>query len=142
VYKTILHPTDLSESHFAMCKKAVEITNCFGGKLHLLHVIEPPATMQLAQGLGFATEAYAPVKENAQSVMRILGEALNIPAEQQHVEIGSIKIHILDKIQTLGCELVIIGTHIPSPLSTFLGSTMHAVAHKAPCDVLALRIKI
>jgi universal stress protein A len=142
VYSTILHPTDLSESHFDLCKKAVEITNCFGGKLHLLHIIEPPATMQLAQGLGFATEVYTPVKSNAQAVMQILGEALNIPPEQQHVEIGSIKIHILDKIQELGCELVIIGTPMPSPLSTILGSTTHAVAHKAPCDVLALRIPL
>jgi universal stress protein A len=141
VYSIILHPTDLSESHFDICKKAVEISNCFGAKLHLLHIIEPPATMQLAQGLGFA-ELYTPVKGDAQDVMRILGEALNIPAEQQHVEIGSVKLQILDKIQVLGCELVIIGTHSPGTLSNFLGSTAHAVTHKAPCDVLALRIKI
>lgn len=138
VYKNILHPTDLSGSHFRMCAQAAEIAKCFHAKLYLLHVIEPPSSLQLAQGLGFA-EFDQPVKDDAWMVMNVLGEALNIPASQQFVEVGSIKMHVLNKVNELGCDLIIIGSHTPNKLPSFLGSTAHAVVHHANCDVLTLR---
>lgn len=140
MYANILHATDLKENHFSMCQKAAAIAKAFGGTLHLIHVIEPPASLQLAQGLGFA-ELDNPVKDDAVTVMNILGDALGIPVEQQHVDIGSIKQLVLKKVQELGCELVILGSHTPSHLPAFLGSTAHAVVHHAPCDVLTLRMR-
>ncbi len=138
MYTHILYATDLSENHFDLCKKAAEIAKCFNAKLYLLHVIEPPASLQLAQGLGFA-EFYRPMKDDAETVMRTLGEALNIPSQQQFVEIGSIKTHVLNKVTELSCNLIILGSHTPSTLPSFLGSTAHAVVNHATCDVLTLR---
>jgi nucleotide-binding universal stress UspA family protein len=138
MYTNILLATDLSETHYDMCRKAADIALCFHAKLFLIHVIEPPATLQLAQGLGFA-EFDQPIKDDAQTVLRVLGEALNIPIKQQFVEIGSIKMHVLDKAKELDCDLIIIGSHTPSKLPSFLGSTAHAVVHHAQCDVLTLR---
>jgi nucleotide-binding universal stress UspA family protein len=138
MYTHILLATDLSENHYGMCQQAVEIAKRFDAKLFLLHVIEPPVTLQLAQGLGFA-EFDSPIKEDAETVMGLLGDALNIPREQQFVEIGSIKTHVLEKVAELGCTLIIIGAHTPSQLPAFLGSTAHEVLRAAPCDVLTLR---
>lgn len=138
MYTNILHATDLSENHFDMCQKAMEIAKRFHAKLYLLHVIEPPASLQLAQGLGFA-EFDHPVKDDAEAVMRVLGEALKIPVSQQFVEVGSIKMNVLEKVKELACNLIIIGSHTPSKLPAFLGSTAHAVVHQAQCDVLTLR---
>lgn len=137
-YTHILHATDLSQNHFKMCEQAVEIAACFQAKLYLMHVIEPPPSLQLAQGLGFA-EFDQPIMDDAVSVMRVLGDALNIPIDQQCVEVGSIKMHILDKAQALGCNLIILGSHTASKLPAFLGSTAHAISHHAPCDVLTIR---
>ena len=139
MYTTILHATDLKENHYELCQQATNIAQCFGAKLHLLHVIEPPASLQLAQGLGFA-ELTAPIRDDALTVLSILGESLNIPKAQQHVEIGSIKKHVLDKIRDLGCDLLIVGSHDPNDhIPSFLGSTAHAVVNHAPCDVLTIR---
>ncbi|KTD28781.1 MULTISPECIES: universal stress protein [Legionella] len=140
MYTTILHPTDLRENHFDMCKQALQIATSFNAKLHLLYVIEPPSTYQLAQGLGFA-EIGVPAKEDAQTVMNYLGDALNIPAGQLHVEVGSAKKQIIDMITNLSCDLVIIGSHTPGAVPAFLGSTAYAVFHQAPCDVLTLRAR-
>lgn len=137
VYQCILHPTDLSEDHFELCKKALEIANKFNAKLHLLHVIEQPASLQLAQGLGFA-ELLQPVKDDALTVMNLVGDALSLPAEQQHVEVGSVKQHILELVKSLNCDLLILGCHQRS-LSPFLGSTGYTILHHAPCDVLTIR---
>lgn len=141
MYTHILHATDLSENHFHMSQQAVEIAKRFKAKLFLLHVIEPPASLQLAQGLGFA-EFDSPIRDDAQTVMAILGEALNIPLDQQFVEIGSIKTHVLDKAKELGCKLIIIGSHTPTKLPAFLGSTAREIIHDAKCDVLTLRTDV
>lgn len=138
MYTHILHATDLSENHFHMCQQAADIAKYFHAKLFLLHVIEPPASLQIAQGLGFA-EFDHPIKDDAEAVMRTLGEALHIPVNQQFVEVGSIKIQVLKKVEELSCKLIIIGSHSPSKLPAFLGSTAHAVVHHAKCDVLTLR---
>ena len=138
MYTNILLATDLSENHFHMCQQAAKIAKCFHAKLYLLHVIEPPASLQLAQSLGFA-ELAQPIKDDALTVMQALGEALDIPVNQQFVEIGSIKMHVLNKVDELACNLILIGSHTPSKLPTFLGSTAHAVVHHAKCDVLTLR---
>ena len=140
MYTRILHATDLKENHYNLCEKAVAIAKSFGATLHLLHVIEPPASLQLAQSLGFA-ELAAPAKDDALIVLNVLGDSLGIPKSQQHVEVGSIKMRVLDIARELGCELLIVGSHDPSNhLPTFLGSTAHAVVHHAPCDVLTVRL--
>ena len=79
------------------------------------------------------------IKDDAETVLRALGEALNIPVSQQCVEVGSIKEHVLSKASELACGLIIIGSHVPSTLPAFLGSTAHAVVNHAQCDVLTLK---
>lgn len=138
MYKTILYATDLSENHFDLCEKAVKLAKSLNATLYFLHVIEIPASLQWAQSLGFA-ELAVPRKEGAQTVMTLLGEALNIPPAQLYVETGSAYTHILSKLTELGCDLVILGNQSHHSLPTYLGSTAHAVVHHALCDVLTLK---
>jgi nucleotide-binding universal stress UspA family protein len=139
MYTNILYATDLSEEHFEISERAVEIARLLGAKLFILHVIELPASIQLAQGLGF-TELANPSTEDAKTVLSLLGEALNIPAEQQIVEIGSVSEHIQKKVQELNCQLIIMGSHSPEGLPAFLGSTANAIIHHPPCDVMTLKV--
>lgn len=141
MYKNILFATDLSETHFEISERAVAIAKLLGAKLYLLHVIELPASIQLAQGLGF-TELVNPSTEDGKTVLGLLGEALNIPAEQQFVEIGSVSEHIENKVKTLDCQLIIIGSrsHSTENLSTYSGSVARALMHHAACDVLTLQV--
>jgi universal stress protein A len=137
MYSTFIHATDLSESHYGMCEEAKGIADKFNAKLYLMHVIEPPASLQLAQSLGFA-EFDMPQADDAISVMRVLGESLGIPKEQLIVEVGSIKSKVLKKIDELRCDIIILGKRSPDALHHLLGSTAHAVSHQASCHVLTL----
>jgi nucleotide-binding universal stress UspA family protein len=139
MYTRILHATDLSSTHFHLSQQALEIALKLDAVLYLLHVIEPPTSLQLAQGLGFA-EFDTPVKEDAQAVMRTLGDALNIPISQQFVEIGSIKTHVFEKIEALGCNLLIIGSHTQSHLPALLETSAKYIVESAPCDVLTIKV--
>jgi nucleotide-binding universal stress UspA family protein len=139
MYKTILHATDLAENHFYMCEQANKLAKSLNANLYILHVIEPPASLQIAQGLGF-TEIYNPAeaKKNATEVLAIIGESLNLSPNQQFVEIGSIKQHVLGKISELDCGLVILGRQTPNNIPEFLESTAHLVMKDSPCDVLTI----
>lgn len=139
MYTNILHATDLSQSHYHITERAAEIAKQFNAKLYLLHVIELPTSIQIAQGLGFA-ELANPVPDDAQTVLSLIGENLDIPAEQQFVEIGSVKEHIFKKVKELNCQLIIIGNHSITGITSYLGSTAHAVVNHAPCDVMTLKV--
>lgn len=139
MYTNILFATDLLNEHNHLTQKAAVIAKQFNAKLYLLHVIELPASIQLAQGLGF-TELANPAKDDAQTVLSLIGETLNIPLNQQFVEIGSVKEHIFNKVKELNCQLIIIGSHSSTGLQSFLGSTAHAAVNHAPCDVMTLRV--
>lgn len=139
MYTNILYATDLLNEHSHLTEKAVAIAKQFNAKLYLLHVIELPASFQLAQGLGF-TELLNPTKDDAQTVLSLIGDNFHIPPEQQFVDVGSVKEHIFNKVRELDCQLIIIGSHSTIGLHTFLGSTAHATVNHAPCDVLTLRV--
>lgn len=139
MYTKILYATDLTEEHSHLAKKAADFANQIKATLYLLHVIELPASVQLAQGLGF-TELASPVTDDAKTVLSLIGETIHVPADHQFVEIGSVKEHIINKVKELNCQLIIIGSHSPHGLPAFLGSTAHATVNDAPCDVLTLRV--
>lgn len=138
MYQKILCPTDLLSQHEHIAEKAALIARQFNASLYLLHVIELPASYQLAQGLGF-TELVNPAKDDAQTVLSALGEHLNIPLSQQCVEVGSVKDIILTKVKELNFDLIIMGSHSTHGLESLLGSTAHALTNRASCDVLTLR---
>lgn len=138
MYKNILHATDLNETHYKTCEQAKKIASHCHATLSLIHVIEAPATLQIAQGIGFA-EIGMPVKDDAEVVMRLLGEALHIPPQHLYVEVGSVKERVLEKIKTLNCDLLIISRHASYHLLSFLEQHEHALLNNVPCDVLCLR---
>ncbi len=140
MFSNILYATDLSENHFHMCQQAVKIANIFGSNIYILHVIETPPTLQIAQGLGFA-EIDSPIhlQEDAKSVLSVMCESLNIPASQQFVEVGSIKHHLLNKSKELGCDLIIMGKHTSSHLPLALSNTAHSIIHEVDCDLMIIK---
>lgn len=138
MYKILLHATDLNTNHYALCQQALHLAEKLQARLHLLHVIEQPTSLQLAQSLGFA-ELVNPAIEDVRQIMAVLGDDLGIPKEQQHVEVGSTHQHILEAVAKYHCDLIILGSHTPTGVPLFLGSTAHAIMHHAPCDVLTLR---
>lgn len=139
MYSNILYATDLLKEHYDLTKKAVYVAEQFKAKLFLLHVIEVPTGSQISQGLGF-TELAKPAKDDAQTVLSLLGDSFNIPIKQQFVEIGSVKEQIFKKVTKLNCQLIVLGSQGSFGLHTFIGSTANAAVNHASCDVLTLRV--
>jgi nucleotide-binding universal stress UspA family protein len=137
MYKCILHPTDLQANHFSLCEKAKKLADFHKSSLYLIHVIEIPQTLLLAQNLGFA-ELIMPAKEDAQTVLKTIGDALDIPRNHQFVEIGMVKHHILERADKLKCDLIVMGKHASHSITNLMGSTTYHIMQHAKCDVLTL----
>ncbi len=138
MYTHILHATDLSEKHLEHIQHAVALAKKLAATLYVLHVIEPPKSLQIAQGLGFA-EFYKPQTDTAWAVMQSLATTVGLKKDNLFVEVGSIKTHVMDKIKALDCTLLILGQHIDSPIPLMLQSSAHELFQDISIDVLVLR---
>jgi nucleotide-binding universal stress UspA family protein len=137
-YKKILHATDLQGDHFKLCEKVAAFAKLHQAELYLIHVIEIPGSLLIAQTLGF-TELVAPAKEDAKAVLKTVAEAIHISTQHTIVKFGSVKQHVTETAVKLQCDLIIIGSHSTHELSDMLGTTAWHISQHAPCDVLMIR---
>lgn len=138
MYKHILFTTDLTEDTDYLVGKVQGICKLTNAKLSLIHVVEPLPGYSYAY-LGIEDIEGQLVTEARQSIEK-LGEKLNVPKQNQYIEIGPTKVKILKMAEDLGIDLIICGSHGRHGLSLLLGSTANAILHGAKCDVLTVRL--
>jgi universal stress protein A len=90
------------------------------------------------------TQASVNFEEEAvnQSRTHITREAarFGVDAKSVHVSIGGPAAQIVDTAESLGADLIVVGSHGKHGLGLLLGSTANGVLHQAKCDVLTVRI--
>jgi len=141
-YKKILVAIDMSSEAQQVVQRAMEMANCFGAKLLLIHVIEPVGLntpYELTPSLPVNMESV--LVERAEEFLTRLANELGLSEIPRTVHVGSIKQIILDTAQKNEIDLIVTGTHGRHGLGLLLGSTATSVLHGTPCDVYAVKIK-
>jgi nucleotide-binding universal stress UspA family protein len=138
MYTNILHLTDLNADHILLGQQASEIAARFGAKLYLLHVIEEPRSVQIAQALGFAEIEPPPIKD-AGLVLQTLGETLDVPKKNCFVMAGTIEQSVLELVNNLNIDLIIIGSHNAAATPKILEHSGEKILTEPPCDVLVIK---
>lgn len=145
--RTILAPTDFSETAAESLKLAHSLAQQFGAELHVLHAVEhhlEPAMHHLVVPVA-EVEAYrARIQADAQRDLSTalteagLGEAI-APAHR-HIAVGRPHSVIQDAVDRLSTDLVIMGTQGRSGISGLLvGNTAERVFSHLTCSVLAIK---
>lgn len=138
MYKHILFATDLSEETDYVLEKVRGMRKYTEAQLSLVHVVEP------LPGYSYAYLGIEDIEEQlvdeAREALAKFGEKLNVPKQQQWIEIGPAKIKILKIADDIKADLIICGSHGRHGLSLLLGSTANAILHGAKCDVLTVRL--
>lgn len=138
-YKKLLVAVDLSEESLHVLERA-RSTAGPDSDIHLIHVIEP---------LSFAYGGDIPmdfsgiqdeIHQQAQQQLTRFGEANGIPEEKQHIVLGRPEVEIHEHAESLGADLIVVGSHGRYGLALLMGSTANGVLHGASCDVLAVRV--
>jgi len=136
----ILVPVDFSDCSLDALEYAVVVAQQAKASLMLLHVLEP-----VSYGLDF-TFGHSRAREQEHEVWTKRLEGLasshrhtNVPIES-HLRGGLPSDSILDSVQTLPCDLIVMGTHGRRGISHVIsGSVAEAVLRKARCPVIAVR---
>lgn len=138
--KSILHPTDFSETALDAKRHALALARAFGATLHLLHVVDAPFYSHPAFG-GYvpdpdALDAYA--RTGLENWIQP-EEAAGLTIVRRHIA-GTPFVEIIADAKKNDIDLIVIGTHGRSALlQTLMGSTAERIVRKSPCPVLTVR---
>lgn len=146
-FKKILYAADLSADANETFRKAMEIAETFDAKLHILHVVEElsPGAMAMLQWVDaekitkkhFEDFQKYSVEKIRASIREICDELFkDHPSCRERIEgitvsIGYPADEILKKLDDLGCDALIMGTHGKGAIThAFLGGTAERVLRR------------
>ncbi len=141
-FQTLLVATDFSPHSEAALATAEELGERLGARMHLLHVVHPPAEVlspyEIHLPVGLAEE----MQEAARRKLAPRAEKLRARglATEIHVASGVASERIPEFAEELGADLVVLGTRGLSGLKhVLLGSVAESVLRRSPCPVLTVR---
>jgi nucleotide-binding universal stress UspA family protein len=138
--KNILCPVDRSPRSLQAFDRAIAIARWQGARLHLLEVIEPPASGGSVgpEPAGASTGIRAALERDLQRML-VSRRAWDVKVEIVMRE-GNVVREILAEARDSRADLVVMGSHgrgrVPRP---GLGSTAEKVLRQATCPVLTVR---
>jgi nucleotide-binding universal stress UspA family protein len=134
--RTILHPTDFSESAAFAYRLACSLARDSDSRLILLHVIPPP----IAHGEVVARRAPDGYQEELQQALGNLPGPANGVELARRLEDGDPAEVIVRVARETPCDVIVMGTHGRTGLGRLLfGSVAEAVVRRAPCPVLTVK---
>lgn len=142
--KKILLPIDGSDVSMAAAHVAIDFAHCQGAQVFGLMVIDPYLYAGVGQASTLGQQEHsqetAAWAERHLSVLRSRCEALKVPFHSVTVEEKSVIKGILDAQQSLGCDLIALGSRGRGGVSALvLGSVAQKVLVQSPVSVMVLK---
>ncbi len=141
--KSIVVPVDFSATSRQGLAYAVRLAEQFGGKITVIHVIEPIAAPEFA-AVSLLIENDSARKAAKAKLDEVLRE-MKVPArllDKTLVRFGSPFAEVTSAARTLKADLIVLTTHGYTGLKhVLMGSTAERVVRHAPCPVLTVREK-
>lgn len=141
---SVLVATDFGETSRAALDYGRNLARAFGGRLHLLHVVDAVVPMSAAEFFPRGTsDLETELIEHANKGL----EALLTDADRERLHAvpavrvsGSVAATIVDYARHTHVDVIVVGTHGRGAIGHFfLGSVAEQVARTAPCPVLVVR---
>ncbi len=142
--KTILVPLDLSAAAVQVCNAACDLARQVGGRLVLLHVVQPPPVV-MSDVYAFDAGQLAEMSTVAEKAAARSLRALDRHCTKRGVRattvqrVGAPAAAILAKAASARAAYIVMGSHGHGAIYDLLvGSTTHGVLMKAPCPVVVI----
>lgn len=145
MYTHLLYPTDGSDCALYALDTVIALARGSKARVTVLHALRPPFPIS-APALGLSPSQLLSAGEisemlerqarelSAQTVEKLTAAGLEADALILHQDPRQA---IVDSVQTLGCDLIVMGTHHHSALRrALLGSVSSYIAHHAPAPLL------
>ena len=139
-FETFLVPHDFSDDAEAALEAAVELARRLGARLHLLHVYQQPVDVLSPYGVAIQPNVGPELRAAAQGRLQQLAARISGVRVELHVAEGPPALAIAEQAQSLGADLVVMGTHGRTGLRhLLLGSVAERTMRTAPCPVLTVK---
>ena len=141
MFKTILVPTDASESAQCALRIALELAKKFGSQIVLLHVVYTPEALgyTLSSGITVPQEEISIYGREALTAALAGIDTGNVPIEKKQKP-GHPAAAILEEIASGQFDLVVMGSRGYGPITgSLLGSVSQRVLSKAECPVMIVK---
>jgi universal stress protein A len=144
-YRKILLAVDLTADTPQIAQRAKALAKTEGAEIELLHVIEPVplvTPLDVPEVLSpTVIEVQNQIAAGARERLDKLAADLGVAASRVQVVIGNTQAEIVRAARERNADLIVLGGRERHGLSLLVDFTEDAVLHKAPCDVLAVRVK-
>lgn len=135
--RTILHPTDLSDSARPALELACALARDYKAELIVVHVV-PPTRVFAPDGIAVPFPTEQPY-ETLVRLAKVHPIDPQVKADHRLLE-GEPAEEILKVARDVNADMIVMGTHGSSGLTRLLvGSVAESVMRKAPCPVLTIR---
>ena len=141
MFKTILVPTDASESAQRALMIVINLAKEFGSRIVLLHVVYTPEAMgyTLSRGIAVPQEEISIYGREALTAALAGIDTGNVSIEKKQKP-GHPATAILEEIENGSFDLVIMGSRGYGPIAgSLLGSVSQCVLSKAECPVMIIK---
>jgi universal stress protein A len=140
-YRRILLAVDPSPDSLWVGQRAQALAAALGAQLEIIHVVEPvapvaPIPPDPVVPVGLTTQAE--LMQMAQDQIVQLADELGVPETHCRVVLGDAKTEIVRAAD--GVDLIVLGSRGRHGLASLIRPTEDVVVHRAPCDVLAVRL--
>ena len=139
-YQHILVAVELTEDGERVLARARDLSGTFGARLSIVHAVQYVPMDPAENLLVTSMEISQQLEKQAQQRLLEMCKQAAIPTESAQVVSGSAVAEILRVAKELSVDLIVIGHHSRRGLASLFSYTDENVVHRAPCDVLALRI--
>ena len=142
-YRSLLVPVDFSADSSRVVEHAKVWAERYNAQVTLLHIEEHFPTDRSNETITPEDQDPAEdLRRRASVSMKGLAQQVGVSAVQEfQFNPGAAKHSIVETAERLGADLIVMGSHGVHGPQRLLGSTTDGVLHRAPCDVLLVRVR-
>jgi len=142
-YRKLLVPVDFSAGSRRVIEQAKDWAEHYNAEVTLLHIEEHFPTDRSNETITPEDQDPAEdLRRRAFVSMTDLAQQVGVLAAQEfQFNPGAAKHPIVETAERLGADLIVMGSHGVHGVQRLLGSTTDGVLHRAPCDVLLVRVR-
>jgi universal stress protein A len=139
-YSHLLAAIELNEGGERVLKRAHDLAKFFGAKLSVIHAVEYLPLDAGESMIAAPVDLTEQMQQQAREQLRSLCQRLDLPADTATVVPGAVVTEILRLSAELKVDLIVIGHQQRRGLSSLFSHTDESIVHRAPCDVMVLKI--
>lgn len=139
-YSHLLAAIELNDGGERVLQRARDLAKFFGARLSVIHAVEYLPLDAGESMIAAPIDLTQQMQQQARDQLHELCQRLGIPADSALVAPGGVVAEILRLSAELKIDLIVIGHQQRRGLSALFSHTDESIVHRAPCDVLVLKI--